>query len=76
MRTYKVMAGVLTLLGVERKSLKSWDDVRLRLNRDLMREILEFDCMDHSPEVLAQRWAESMRASKGIDIDQLLTTVR
>jgi len=70
----KVMAGVLALLGVERKSLKSWNDVRLRLNRDLVHEILEFDCMDQSPETLGERWAESVRASKGIDIDDLLTT--
>jgi len=66
----KPMGGVLVLLG--RPMPKAWPDVRELLTRQTLTELLEFDLDDLAVVQLRRRLASSLRATKGIDLDEML----
>jgi len=75
MRTYptpddkvkQVLIAVLVLFGRPARGLRTWDDVKKDLSSQLTKELLALDVSDSS-----KGWAESARATCGLDIDAYL----
>ena len=63
----QVLVAVLVLLGRSAKALRSWEDVKKELSSQLTKELLALDVTDSS-----KGWDESLRATRGLDLDALL----
>lgn len=70
-----ILVGGKDKKGHERTAaaLQSWDEVRIQMTKEFAKEMLDLDLI-HETESLHKRWAESMRASAGVDLHKLLIT--
>jgi len=73
---FKVVLGVLCMLGRKMKDFKDWPAVKPQLRSELIAEMISLDVRGgddklHRIEV-RKRWAESLRATRGVDLDYLL----
>ena len=69
--TFRVVLGVLCMLGRLRKDFKDWQSIKPQLRSELFGEMVALDISGaagaNSTEhtVMRKRWAESLRATKG-----------
>ena len=69
--TFRVVLGVLCMLGRLRKDFKDWQSIKPQLRSELFGEMIALDIsgasgansVEHT--MMRQRWAESIRATRG-----------
>ncbi|KAL1524260.1 hypothetical protein AB1Y20_019163 [Prymnesium parvum] len=71
--TFKLMLGVLCMLGRSRKSFKQWSHVKAQLKAELIADMVALDVRaGKKASEMMKCWAESLRATRGLNLDWLL----